>query len=126
MNAEKKDRSPTQELNGRISRLKELCRRAGLPPVSVSSRFAESVLLRALDEMGLYDLVWTLRGSIHGLMPCHRNSGPAEEIYVMEFWSLASGGLPTSQRVVAVVSRDTTRGLKMELVLPDELNVPPV
>lgn len=116
---------PADAFAGQLPQLLELCRRVGLPPITVSRRFAEQVLsagalTTALNIHPLYDLVWCVRGSIKGLMPCGRTTTPAGEVFQIEFWSLAANGEPILQNVTATVVAGANEGQRVHLSLPEE------
>lgn len=69
--------------------------------------------------MGWLDLVWILRGSVKGLLPCSCRTVPEGKVYRMEFWSLNEPQEVVLQEVVAVVSNDPQESPCITLWLPE-------
>lgn len=114
----------------RLFRFAEVCRRVGLPPVTISPRCANKILPngvddRPTDDHTLHDLIWSLRGAIQGLTPCVRTAGHEQVIYRIKFWAKTNGDAPQSQHVAAVVETNRTGQQWLRLVLPEELTTVP-
>jgi hypothetical protein len=100
--------------------LTQLFRRAGLPHrVTASPAFVQQHGLlaghRELDQH--YDLAWTVRCAVTGLLPALKFSTPHGECLITEYLSLPIGKPDPDNITVAILLTATT----LHLVLPDEL-----
>jgi len=103
--------------------LTHLFRRAGLAhAVTASPAFANLHGLetgqRELEQH--YDLAWTVRCAVTGLLPVLKFSTPHGECLIAEFLSLPEGQADPVSISVGILATATT----LHLVLPDELAVP--
>lgn len=112
----------------RLQKFIEVCRRVGLPPVSLSPRFANAILPCADTspaDHAFLDFVWSLRGAILGLVPCVRTPRPEGISYRIKFWSRTREGEPRAQHVTAMVNTSFEGESRLHLALTEE-HVSPV
>lgn len=114
--------TPAVLCTGNSLNLTQLFRRAGLPhKVTASPAFAHKhglmVGQRELDQH--YDLAWTVRCAVTGLLPVLKVFTTHGEGLIVEYLSLPEGGPDPVSIIVGIIVSATT----IHMVLPDELAV---
>lgn len=112
--------TPAVLRTGNSLNLTQLFRRAGLPhKVTASPAFAQQHGLmagqRKLDQH--YDLAWTVRCAVTGLLPVIKFSTSCGEGWIAEYLSLPEGKPDPVSISVGIIATATT----LHLILPNEL-----
>ncbi|MEY4387914.1 MAG: hypothetical protein RLY20_3197 [Verrucomicrobiota bacterium] len=112
----------------RLLRFGEVCRRVGLPPVTLSPHCARAVLPARLDDHGpereaFPDLVWSLRGALFGLIPSVRTTSGNAVCHQIKFWTKPLVGEPKLQQVKAILETDLRGERRLQVILPEEPDV---
>ena len=103
-----------------------LARLAGIPyattlSAGLAARYGLSPTRPLADRLELYDLVWTVGGSLSGILPAHREQTATGLRWRVEFFSFLSGTAdPVSVCLWAALDTTSLPG-RLHLSLVDEL-----